>query len=50
MNQGFRHVEGEPQPPDYVLFTDADIAYEAPDAVERLVRGAEARRAWCSRR
>ena len=31
------------EPPDYVLFTDADIAYEAPDAVERLVRGAEAR-------
>jgi hopene-associated glycosyltransferase HpnB len=43
MSQGFGHVEGEPEPPDYVLFTDADIAYEAPDAVERLVRGAESR-------
>jgi len=26
-----------------VLFTDADISYEAPDALARLVRGAEAR-------
>lgn len=43
MNQGFRHVQALAEPPDYVLFTDADIAYEAPDAVERLVRGAEAR-------
>ena len=48
MNLGFRHVEAEPQPPDYVLFTDADISYEAPDAVERLVQGAEAR-ARCAR-
>jgi len=43
MNQGFRHVEGERDPSDYVLFTDADISYDAPDAVERLVHGAEAR-------
>ena len=43
MNQGLRHVEGEAAPPDYVLFTDADIAYESPDVVERLVGGAMAR-------
>lgn len=43
MEQGLRHVEGADEPPDYVLFTDADIAYEAPDAVERLVSGAETR-------
>ena len=45
MNLGLRRVEAEPRPPEYVLFTDADIAYAAPDAVERLVKGAEARRA-----
>jgi hopene-associated glycosyltransferase HpnB len=43
MHQGFRHVDRQAEPPDYVLFTDADIAYEAPDAVERLVGGAIAR-------
>ena len=43
MSQGFRHVEERPEPPDYVLFTDADISYESSDAVQRLVRGAEAR-------
>lgn len=43
MNQGFRHVEDEREPSDYVLFTDADISYEATDALARLVRGAEAR-------
>lgn len=43
MSRGFRHVEAEQNRPDYVLFTDADISYEAPDAVERLVRGAETR-------
>ena len=43
MDRGFLHVQMEPEPPDYVLFTDADIAYDANDAVERLVRGAMAR-------
>ena len=43
MSQGFHQVEGRPDPSDYVLFTDADISYEAPDAVQRLVHGAEAR-------
>ncbi|MGH6925088.1 MAG: glycosyltransferase [Propylenella sp.] len=43
MEQGFRHVASRHAPPDYVLFTDADIAYEAFDAVARLVAGAEAR-------
>ncbi len=43
MHQGFGRVQEQTAPPDYVLFTDADIAYEAPDAVERLVGGAEAR-------
>ncbi len=40
---GFRYVEEMSEPPDYVLFTDADIAYRAPDAVRRLVEGADAR-------
>jgi hopene-associated glycosyltransferase HpnB len=43
MNQGFRHVEGESDPSDYVLFTDADISYDAPDVVKRLVSSAESR-------
>ena len=43
MEQGVRRVESLDVPPDYVLFTDADIAFEAPDAVERLVAGAMAR-------
>jgi hopene-associated glycosyltransferase HpnB len=42
MDRGFLHVQMEPEPPEFVLFTDADIAYEASDAVERLVRGARA--------
>jgi len=40
MDRGFLHVQMEPTPPEFVLFTDADIAYEANDAVERLARGA----------
>jgi hopene-associated glycosyltransferase HpnB len=43
MSQGFRQIEGETDPPDYVLFTDADISYDAPDVVRRLVCGAESR-------
>ena len=43
MNQGLGCVQAQAEPPDYILFTDADIAYEAPDALERLVAGAEAR-------
>jgi len=43
MQQGFSFVSAQATPPDYVLFTDADIAYESPDAVERLVAGARAR-------
>jgi hopene-associated glycosyltransferase HpnB len=43
MNQGFQRANSEPAPPDYLLFTDADIAYGVPDVVERLVRGARAR-------
>ena len=40
MATGVRDIEtGET--PDYVLFTDADIAYRDPRALERLVRGAE---------
>jgi hopene-associated glycosyltransferase HpnB len=42
MDQGIRHVAAQAEPPDYVLFTDADIAYEAPDAVACLVAGAKA--------
>ncbi len=40
LDRGFAYVEQAPEPPDFVLFTDADIAYEAPDAVRRLVEGA----------
>jgi hopene-associated glycosyltransferase HpnB len=43
MEQGIRHVQSLAEPPGFVLFTDADIAYEAPDAVERLVAGARSR-------
>ena len=47
MSQGFRHVEGEREPPDYVLFTDADISYEAPDARASGWCAARRRAAWC---
>jgi hopene-associated glycosyltransferase HpnB len=43
MTQGFRHVERRAEPPDFVLFTDADVSYTAPNAMERLVGGAVAR-------
>lgn len=43
MDRGFLHVQSQREPPTFVLFTDADIAYADPDAVERLVRGALAR-------
>lgn len=39
MQQGYRHLQS--QPPDYVLFTDADIAH-APGSLEQLVGKAEA--------
>jgi hopene-associated glycosyltransferase HpnB len=42
MRQGVAQAEGRTEPPDFVLFSDADIAY-APDILERLVRGALAR-------
>jgi len=41
MKQGVNHAEGLREPPRYLLFTDADIAY-APDALARLVARAEA--------
>lgn len=41
MKQGVDHADTLPQPPDYVLFIDADIAC-APDALRRLVARAEA--------
>ena len=43
LDRGFRYVTHAAGPPDYVLFTDADIAYQAPDALRRLVEGAVAR-------
>jgi len=43
MRTGVAHVEARPEPAPYLLFTDADIAYRAPDALDRLVRGATAR-------
>src|SRR5208283_4887082 len=37
VQQGVRHAACAPQPPDYLLLTDADIAY-APNALSGLVR------------
>lgn len=42
MRQGLAHAAAEPGPPEFILFTDADIAY-APDVLRRLVAGAWAR-------
>jgi hopene-associated glycosyltransferase HpnB len=42
MQRGFDHVRALPQQPDFVLFCDADIAFDPP-ALERLVTGALAR-------
>ncbi|MEO1094482.1 MAG: glycosyltransferase [Cyanobacteria bacterium J06638_28] len=41
MQQGFQHLQRQPAPPDYVLFTDADIAHAA-DNLRQLVTKAEA--------
>ena len=41
MKQGADHAEALAEPPRYVLFTDADIAF-APDTLRRLVARAEA--------
>jgi hopene-associated glycosyltransferase HpnB len=38
--QGVERATAAPQPPDYLLFTDADIVY-APDALARLVARAQ---------
>lgn len=43
MRGGLSRVQAGADPADFVLFTDADIAYAAPDALERLVRIALAR-------
>lgn len=43
MQQGAEHVGRQPARPAFLLFTDADIAY-APDALERIVAGALARK------
>jgi len=42
VRQGIERASHAPNPPDYLLLTDADIAY-APDAVRRIVRHALAR-------
>jgi hopene-associated glycosyltransferase HpnB len=42
MATGVRMIDAKGAP-DYILFTDADIAYRDPKALERLVRGAEAK-------
>jgi hopene-associated glycosyltransferase HpnB len=41
MQQGQQHLSSLAQPPEYILFTDADIGY-APDALSRLVARARA--------
>ena len=43
LDRGFRYVEQTGESPDYVLFTDADIAYQATDALRQLVEVARAR-------
>jgi hopene-associated glycosyltransferase HpnB len=40
-SQGVELADRRPQPPDYLLFTDADIVY-APDALQNLVARAQA--------
>jgi hopene-associated glycosyltransferase HpnB len=42
MHRGFTHVRSLAQQPDFVLFCDADIAFE-PHVLSRLVSGAAAR-------
>lgn len=42
MATGVRAIEAKGAP-DYILFTDADIAYRDPKALQRLVRGALAK-------
>jgi hopene-associated glycosyltransferase HpnB len=44
MQRGFEHVQADEPAAEFVLFTDADIAYGTPDALETLVRGALARK------
>jgi hopene-associated glycosyltransferase HpnB len=41
MEQGFHHLQQQPSPPDYVLFTDADIEHPA-QSLQQLVAKAEA--------
>ncbi|MGA7952922.1 MAG: glycosyltransferase [Gloeobacterales cyanobacterium] len=40
MEQGFRYLTAQPTPPDYVLFTDADIKHDV-SSVQQLVTKAE---------
>ncbi|MEM9089401.1 MAG: glycosyltransferase [Cyanobacteria bacterium P01_F01_bin.53] len=40
MEQGFHYLKQQPSPPDYVLFTDADIEH-APASVQQLILKAE---------
>lgn len=47
MHRGFTYVRGLPKQPDFVLFCDADIAFE-PHVLARLVAGAAARGAVLS--
>ena len=39
MRQGLAHAEAQAEPPTFILFTDADIVYDAADTLERLARG-----------
>ena len=43
VSQGIAHAEANPDPPDYLLLTDADIRYE-PDALAALVSFAVGKR------
>jgi hopene-associated glycosyltransferase HpnB len=45
MQQGLKCIEASAAPAEFILFTDADIAYATPDVIERLVQGTLARKA-----
>ena len=46
VKQGIDAAMALPQPPDYLLLTDADIVH-APDSLRRLVVAGRSARAWC---
>jgi hopene-associated glycosyltransferase HpnB len=45
MQQGRECIEAGSAPAEFILFTDADVAYATPDVIERLVQGTLAHKA-----